>query len=83
MEGSYSVLSLFITETVCSAYSGPFLWQPVQSCSGAEWGSFEAQLYIEYIDRASQQVMVDENKLGYSCILTNQGRDPVLRTWHG
>ena len=33
----HSVLSLFNTETDCPAYSGAFLWQPVQSWLAAFW----------------------------------------------
>ena len=45
--------------------------------------SFEAQLYIDHVDRASQQVITDENQLGSSCMLTKQGMDPVQSTGHG
>ena len=42
------------------------------SHSAAIWGSLclMAQLCIEHIDRTSQQVIVDENQLVYSCMLT-------------
>ena len=45
--------------------------------------SFVAQLCIEHVDRASRQVIIDENQLGYSCLLTKQDMDPVQSTWQG
>ena len=44
--------------------------------------SFVAWLYIEHVDIASQHVIVDENQLGYSCMLVKQDMYPVQSTWH-
>ena len=54
--------------TACPAYSGAFLWQSVWSYD-TYVSSFETLSCVGNIDRASQQVIIDENQLGYSCIL--------------
>ena len=43
---------------------------------------WQAQLYVEHADRVSHQVIIDENQLGYSCMLVKQDMDPVQSTWH-
>ena len=54
--------------TASLAYSGTFLWQSVWSYDPYA-SSFETLSCVGNIDGASQQVIIDENQLGYSCIL--------------